>query len=440
MSELAIKTKPETSKPNNRRKPASSKRNRNKQTPHTTIELLVDEIVKGLEFVKFGVSANPIHPILSNVLLSLDRELQQVQLTSNNLEFSTTFTLEAKVNNDAKIALPFYAFQQVIKKLPIGQIQLKTNFVTSEIEDAPLNIQLLVTGDNSTKFNFRGTSAESFPLLTSNNLQPIAAIEAKTLIYQLGTSVFAANPKDGQRILQGTHLIFSRGTKRKLIQLETWTTNGRCLAITKNYFSAKLNKLENPIELTVPNRVLQILKQNLNKSDLVEIYLDTTNKDEKGNAIEFRWDNKQLTSRTIEGNFPNCSELMDKFQQNYNLSALVDRQNLLSTLERFSVIADKKTNIVKLILDPEEQNITLTVDNKEVAKGRETHRAKIDSDRDNSLEILFDIKYLTRVIKTISEDTIYLKLGSPTEPITISPATSTSLRTEHLLAIAPIGL
>jgi DNA polymerase III subunit beta len=219
MSESAIKIKPAATKPNNSRKPASSKRTRNKQTPHTTIELLVDEIVKGLEFVKFGVSANPIHPILSNVLLSLDRELQQVQLTSNNLEFSTTFTLEAKVSNDAKIALPVNTFQQIVKKLPIGQIQLKINLVTAEIEDAPLNIQLLVTGDSSTKFNFRGINAESFPLLTSNNLQPIVAIEAKTLIYQLGTSVFAANPKDGQRILQGTHLIFSRDVRKKLIQL-----------------------------------------------------------------------------------------------------------------------------------------------------------------------------------------------------------------------------
>jgi DNA polymerase III subunit beta len=224
------------------------------------------------------------------------------------------------------------------------------------------------------------------------------------------------------------------------VRIETWTTNGRCLAITKNYFSAKSNQLENPIELTVPNRVLQILKQNLNKSDRVEIYLDTTDKDVQGNTIEFRWDNKQLTSKTIEGKFPNCSELMEKFQQNYNLSAIVDRQNLLSTLERFSVIADKKTNIVKLIIDPDEQNITLIVENKEVAKGRETHRAKIEGEGDNPLEILFDIKYLTKVIKTISEDTIYLKLGSPTEPITISPATSTSVRTEHLLAIAPIGL
>jgi DNA polymerase III sliding clamp (beta) subunit (PCNA family) len=84
--------------------------------------------------------------------------------------------------------------------------------------------------------------------------------------------------------------------------------------------------------------------------------------------------------------------------------------------------------------------ITLVIDNKEVAKGIETHRAKIDGDNSNTLEILFNIKYLTRVIKTIPFDTIYLKLGSPTSPVIIEPASTSSLRTEHLLALAPIGL
>jgi DNA polymerase III subunit beta len=434
MSESATKIKPTATVPRSNRKRTLSSTTRTQKTPSSTVKLLVDSIVKGLEFVRFGVPANPIHPILSNVLLSLDKELQQVRLTSNTLEFSTTFTLEGKISDDANV------FQQIVKKLHKGEIQLKTNIANPELEDTPLNIQLVVTGDRSTKFNFRGTNTQSFPLLTSANLQPIATIKAKTLIHQLDTSVFAANPKDGQRILQGTHLIFSRDIKRKLIQLETWTTNGSCLALTKNYFSDRKNKIENPISLTVPSRVLQILKQNLNPNDYVEIYLDTTEKGEKGDLIEFRWDNKQLTSRTIEGKFPNCSELVEKFRDNYSYTALVDRQNLLSTLERFSVIADKKTDIVKLIVDRSEQKITSIVDNKDVAKGIETHRAKIDGDDSNTLEILFNIKYLTRVIKTIPFDTIYLKLGSPTEPVTIEPASQTSSLTEHLLAIAPIGL
>jgi DNA polymerase-3 subunit beta len=235
MSESATKIKSTTTLPNSNRKRTPSSTTRTQKTPSSTVKLLLDSIVKGLEFVRFGIPANPTHPILSNILLSMDKELQQVRLTSNTLEFSTTFTLEGKIDNDAKIALPINAFQQIVKKLSPGEIQLKINIATPELEDTPLDIQLSVTGDRSTKFNFRGTNTQSFPLLTSNNLQPIATIKAKTLIHQLGTSVFAANPKDGQRILQGTHLIFSRDTKQKLIQLETWTTNGSCLALTKNY-------------------------------------------------------------------------------------------------------------------------------------------------------------------------------------------------------------
>jgi DNA polymerase III subunit beta len=438
MSQSATLTKSANSKASNRRKPASSKRTRNQ--PHSTIELLTDDLVKGLEFVRFGVPANPIHPILSNVLLSLDLERQQVRLTSNNLEFSTTFILKARVSNEASIALPISAFQQVIKKLPLAQIQLKTSIASPELADAPLDIQLIVAGNASSKFSFRGTNTKSFPLLTSDNKKPIAKIMAKTLIHQLSTSVFAANSKDGQRILQGTHLIFSRDTKRNSIELETWTTNGSCLAITKNFFSVKSNKLQNPIALTVPARVLQILKQNLNLDDEIEIYLDTSEKEEKGHLIEFRWDNKQLTSRTIEGEFPNCSKLVEEFKQNYSYTALVDRQNLLSTLERFSVIADKKTNIVKLTFDSSEQKIILTIDNKEIARGRETHKAKIDGEKDNSLSILFDIKYLTKVIRTIESNTICLKLGSSSTPITIEPAANTNVRTQYLLALAPLSL
>ncbi|MGL4618450.1 MAG: hypothetical protein ACRCZS_05240 [Chroococcidiopsis sp.] len=85
---------------------------------YSNLEVICDVTLLNncLNFISKGIQSNPIHPILSNVLLCADREHQLLQLTTNNLEFGMTTSFKAKVHAAEKIALPMVAFQQIARK------------------------------------------------------------------------------------------------------------------------------------------------------------------------------------------------------------------------------------------------------------------------------------------------------------------------------------
>ena len=96
----------------------------------------------------------------------------------------------------------------------------------------------------------------------------------------------------------------------------------------------------------------------------------------------------------------------------------VDRRLLLGALERISVLADQKNNIVKLSLNDSNQELTLSVDAQDVGSGLETMPAQISGD---SLDVAFNVKYLVDGLKAIATSEVQMQLNTATSPAILSP-------------------
>ena len=78
-----------------------------------------------LSLVSRAVPSRPTHPILANVLLQADAEAQQVSLTAFDLELGIRTTFAATVMTSGAITLPAKLLNDIVARLPEGEITLE---------------------------------------------------------------------------------------------------------------------------------------------------------------------------------------------------------------------------------------------------------------------------------------------------------------------------
>ncbi len=96
----------------------------------------------------------------------------------------------------------------------------------------------------------------------------------------------------------------------------------------------------------------------------------------------------------------------------------MDRKRLLSGLERVSVLADQKNNLVKFSLQTESNQLQLSVEAQDLGNGRESMGAEIIGD---SAEIAFNIKYLLDGLKALPSNDIQIHLNEGNQPVIFTP-------------------
>ena len=132
------------------------------------------------------------------------------------------------------------------------------------------------------------------------------------------------------------------------------------------------------------------------------------------NAI-FELPNGTLITRLLDGTYPNYRQLIPTSSER---KITVERKLLVSALERISVLADTKNNIVKITVDNDAQEISLSVESPDVAAGREALSAQVSGD---DLEIAFNVKYLADGLKTLHTNEIQLQLNLANNPALLVP-------------------
>jgi DNA polymerase-3 subunit beta len=131
--------------------------------------------------------------------------------------------------------------------------------------------------------------------------------------------------------------------------------------------------------------------------------------------VVFELQNQRLTSRTLEGQYPAYRLLIPKqFQRELTL----ERRQFLSSLERIAVLTDQKNNLVKLSINSDTQEITLSVESQDVGSAMESMPAQISGE---DMDIAFNIKYLMEGLKNMSSSEILMQMNTNLTPVIITP-------------------
>lgn len=357
-----------------------------------------------LTLVSRAVSSRPSHPILANILLVADEERQQIKLSAFDLSLGIQTSFPADVIMGGTLTLPAKLLTDIVSRLPDGDITLENG--SDEAADANLTTLTCASG----RYQMRGMGAEEFPELPVVEAGQVTYLAVESLIEGLRSSLFSASSDETKQVLTGVHLTMQPDG------LEFAATDGHRLTVVQTLNAETVETEGKPaqvgeaLDVTIPAKALQELTKMLDRqtgSD-VAVHFDQS-------QVVFEWTDQRLTSRLLEGQYPNYRQLVPR---QFSRQITAERRLLLSALERIAVLADQKNNIVKLTLDSTNQLLTLSVDAQDVGSGKETIPAQISGD---DLDVAFNVKYLMDGLKTIATTEIQIQLNTATSPAIVTP-------------------
>ena len=353
------------------------------------------DFASNLSLVSRAVPSRPTHPVLANILLQASSHSSQINLTAFDLSLGISTSFTAGVLEEGEIALPSKLILDIISKLPEGDITL-----TSKEEGDGVSVTIK---PKSGKYQVRGMGAEEFPELpvvaNTSNIQ----IPSEALSEGLKRALFAVSSDETKQALTGLHIKFIQEC------LEFAATDGHRLVIVELKREIDSPTLEEPVEVTLPAKALRELQKMLSSAgEIVDMCID------QGQTV-FTWGNQRLTSRTLEGHYPSYWQLIP---QQFERLVTLERKQFISALERISVLADQKNNIVKISIDNANQEITLSCEAQDVGSGTESIPAQVSGD---DIEVAFNVKYLMEGLKELPSSEIQMHLNQQLNPVIFTP-------------------
>ncbi len=359
------------------------------------------ELNNAIQLVSKAVASRPTHPILANILLTADQGTNKISLTGFDLNLGIQTSFDATVKNSGAITIPSKLLSEIVNKLPT---ETPVNLVVDENLD-----NILIKSDTGT-FNLKGIPSDDYPNLpfvesgTSLNIDPSSFLQALKL------TLFASSNDDSKQLLTGVNFTF----KQKY--LESASTDGHRLAVVligneeniEDKENSSLN--EDNFSVTIPNRSLREIEKLLtlrSTEKSIKLFYD------KGQVV-FISSNQIITTRTLEGDYPNYSQLIP---DNFSKLFIFNTKKLTDALERIAVLADQQSSVVKIKLD--ENNLALiSADAQDIGSANESIPVSYSGE---NFDIAFNVRYLLEGLKVISSENVVLKCNLSTTPAVFVP-------------------
>ncbi len=362
------------------------------------------ELNSALQLVSRAVAARPTHPVLANVLLTADQGTGRLSLTGFDLSLGIQTSFAASIEESGAITLPAKLFGEIVSRLS------SDSPVSLEFDDEKEQIELCSEGGS---YQMRGLSADEFPELPLVESGTSFKLHTSSLVQALRGTLFASSTDEAKQLLTGVHLAFDGEA------LKAAATDGHRLAVLNMNNALKDNEVSNDsvssFSVTLPSRSLKEVERLISgcvNSDVISLFCD------KGQVV-FLASNQVITSRTLEGTYPNYNQLIpDEFSKSIELN----RKAFISALERIAVLADQHNNVVKITTSQQNQNIFITADAQDVGSGSESIPAEFDCE---SIQIAFNVRYLLDGLKAIDSEIVRLCCNAPTTPAIFLPLDNT---------------
>ena len=340
-----------------------------------------DELAQALGVVSRALSTRTSVQILSGVLL--EARGGELRLAATDMELSLRATIAAQIEGDGAIVLPGKTFVDIARLLPGDEVT---------IEHKPAESVVHVTA-GSASYQLNTYNPEDFPRLPELDVVSTFGVERESLLETISRVAKAASRDESRPVLTGVLVQFGGG---KLVMA---ATDSYRLAVKETSFSGTVPDLE----AIVPGRALQELARIANSGDEVEIGVQE-------NQVVFSTDGVWLTTRRIDGQFPNYRQLLpEAFEHELTLP----RVELLDVIRRASVMIQRATPLQLRFADGE---LTVIARTHEVGESKESLPVGYTGE---PLEIGFNADFLRDGLELLDSDDVRVKLISPLRPAVI---------------------
>jgi DNA polymerase-3 subunit beta len=337
-----------------------------------------DELVQALGVVSRAVSTRTSVQILSGILL--EAAGGELRVAATDMELSLRATVSAQLEGDGSIVLPGKTLVDIARLLPADEVTIEHKPTESVVH--------VVSG--SASYTLHTYNPEDFPRLPDVASVQTFAIEREALLETIQRVARAASRDESRPVLTGILVQFGAG---KLVMA---ATDSYRLAVKETPLESSAPELE----AIVPSRALQELARIASSGDTVDVGVHE-------NQVVFTVDGVWLTTRRIDGQFPNYRQLLpEQFEHELTLP----RTEVLEIVRRASVMIQRATPLQMRFAEGE---LTVIARTHEVGESKESMPVAFTGD---TLEIGFNADFLRDGLESVDGDDIRFKLISPLRP------------------------
>ena len=358
-----------------------------------------DTLAETLSVASRGVSARGgALPILAGVRLQVSGDELHVAGTDLDLTIQATTTVAG--GEDGVCVVPARLLVDIVRALEPGAVTIETDDDEARI------------ASGRSQFAVRALAAEDFPRLP---VLPDGAgavtLPAPDLSEALRQVVRAASADDARPVLTGVLVAAEEGGLR-LVATDSYRLAVRDLP--------GAHVLREGQKVLVPSRGLAELQRLLGSAESVTLRLGE-------HDATFEVGNVRLTTRLIEGEFPNYRQLIPP---SYPNRLIVGKEALLDAVKRVKLLVRDQTTPVRLAMRAD--GVELTVTNPEEGKATEDIDAKYEG---AEMTVAFNPAYLSDGIEAISGGELQLETLDALKPATIR---ATEASGDYLYLLMPV--
>lgn len=323
-------------------------------------------------------------PVLSCVLL--EAKGSQLTLRVTNLDLGLEIKIPAKIEAEGVVAIPGSLLNTVLSSL------YDDKNVILESQEGNIVVR---TANNTT--TLKSLPYEDFPTIPVVDTANRFILHPKDFIEGLRSVWYSASISSIKPELSSVY-IYSDEEHMSFVATDSFR-----LAEKK----MKLKKAKDFVNVLIPfKNVPEIIKVLENHEEEIEVGLDK-------NQISFEFNGVYLTSRVIDGTFPDYKQIIPK---EFVTEVSMLKQDLMNTLKVSRVFSDQFNQISVKIL-PSKNLIELKTRNNDLGESNNVVKATITGD---ALEMNFNYKYIVDCFQSIEDSTIVLKFSGANRPLVIT--------------------
>lgn len=359
---------------------------------------------KQLSNINGVITTNPVVPILENFLFEIEKNILTV--TASDLQTSMITEINVESKEKGSIAVPARILLDTLKNLPDQP-------VTFSIDEATYSIE--ISSDNG-RYKLSGENATDFPKVPSVSNDFSAVISSDVLSRAVNNTIFATSSDELRPAMTGVYV--NLGEKNTTFVA---TDGHRLVRYRRNDI-----KSDNGNSIIIPRKALNLLKATL-PTENTEVSIDFN----MSNAF-FKFGSIRMICRLIDERFPDYENVIPS--QN-PIKMTISRTDLLGSLKRIAIYANKTTHQVRLKITGSE----LQVSAEDLDFSNEANERLSCEHEGEDIEIGFNAKFLIEMLTNSDTDQIKLNMSASNKAGVILPVDKDK-EEDILMLVMPVML
>ena len=325
-------------------------------------------------------------PILANILI--EAKDNHLILSSTDMDISIIEKIGCDVFEDGATTINSQILYDIVRKIDDN----------SEIEIISNDGKLLTLRSKWSRFSLACLPKEDFPIIDQDNSGNTIKINSKIIFKLIDKTKFAISNEETRYFLNGLYFNITKNQSNSVVTLVG--TDGHRLSKFSHNIDDSIDQVSGVI---IPKKTIYELSKLLSEIDQ-DVFISISS-----NKIVFNINNIIFISKLIDGSFPDYERVIPKDNSNI---LKINREILLSAVDRVSTIANEKSPVIKFKLLQNVLNLN-TINN-------ESSTASEDLDinyNGDEIEIGFNSKYIMDIVNNLEDEEISILLKDNTSPI-----------------------